>query len=151
MSKRISAYLEQQILSSSPLELVALYYQFSIDAVREAREELVKKDIRARVRAIARAQALIVELHRALNVEAGDGKLAKELSRLYHYAMRRLLEASQKEDDAPLNEVLGLLSTLGEAWDETARASAMETPSSYSISPWECLDAEAPSHRSFSY
>ncbi len=159
MFKRLSPYLEQQILSASPLELVALSYQHAIDAVREARERLAAKDNRGRVRAIARAQAIIVELHRALNFDAGDGTLAKELSRLYHYLMQRLLEASRQLNDAPLAEVFTLLCTLGEAWEQTARENvAIATPSPAAIrasnSPsfaWESVDLEPASHCSVSF
>jgi flagellar protein FliS len=153
--KRLSPYLEQQILSASPLELVALSYQHAIDAVREAREKLAGKDNRGRVRAIARAQAIIVELHRALNFDAGDGTLAKELSRLYHYLMQRLLEASRQENDAKLAEVFSLLCTLGEAWEQTARENVVaHAASSASSSPsfaWETVDLEQASQCSVSF
>lgn len=151
MFKRLSPYIEQQILSASPLELVALSYQHAIDAVREAREKLAGKDSRGRVRAIARAQAIIVELHRALNFDAGDGTLSKELSRLYHYMMQLLLEASREENDRKLAEVFSLLCTLGEAWEQTARESVVVHAASYSASAWESADLVEASHCSVSF
>src|SRR5206468_2046051 len=51
-------------------------------------------------------------------------------AQLYDYMQRRLLEANMKQADAPLSEVLGLLSTLSEAWIEVSgRVAPMATES----------------------
>ena len=52
----------------------------------------------------------------SLDHERG-GELSQRLAQLYDYMQRRLLEANAKQIDEPMAEVLGLLSTLGEAWD----------------------------------
>ena len=43
MRNQISPYLEQTIASASPLELIRLYYQTAIQAVRDARAFLAQK------------------------------------------------------------------------------------------------------------
>lgn len=110
------AYLESRILSANPLELVSLLYQACTSSVREARRHLEEGDIAARCRCISRAHQILVELAISLNYERG-GDLSRRLAQLYDYMQRKLLEANIQQNDAPMAEVLGLLSTIAEAWD----------------------------------
>jgi flagellar protein FliS len=119
-------YLESRILTADPMELVRILYRLAIDRVREARGHLEKGDIAARAKAISTASQAIGELHGSLNLEAG-GEIARRLSELYDYMQRRLLEATLRQSIEPLDEVLGLLSTLSEAW-QGARPEPVSPP-----------------------
>ncbi len=121
MRNRFGSYLEQQILSASPLELTRLTYRTAIQAVRDARECLAQKNIPERVRCISLAHGLVAELYRSLDFKAGDGSLSRELGRLYDFVMRQLLEANFKQQDAPLVNALSILCSLSEAWEQIAR------------------------------
>ena len=126
------AYLESRVLSADPVDLVRLMYQAASEAVREARRQLAAGEIAARSRAISRASAIVIELTAALDNARGEG-IALRLAQLYDYILRRLTEANFQQEDAPLAEVLGLLSTLSEAWDGIRRSpQPAETP----VSPW---------------
>jgi flagellar protein FliS len=126
----VDSYLEQQILSASPLELIDLSYRTAIQAVRDARRFLAEKRILERSRCITRAHSVIAHLYSALDFKAGDGSMARQLGLLYDYMMRKLLEANAKQTDKPLEEVLGLLLTLSEAWSQI---SAITPPATRSI------------------
>jgi flagellar secretion chaperone FliS len=122
------AYLEQRVLSADPLELVRLMYQAAIAAVRDARRDLSAGEIAARSRSISKACGIVLELNAALD-HSQDGEISARLAALYDYMLRRLLEANIQQSDALLAEVLGLLSTLSEAWEQTrvvARPAAPE-------------------------
>jgi len=128
------AYLEEQILSADPLELIRVLYQEATRAVRKARGHLAAGEIAARARTITHAYRVLSELNRSLDHQRG-GDVSRRLAGMYAYMMRRLLEANSQQSDEPLAEVLGLLATLSEAWDglrPTAAADA-EIPVS---SPW---------------
>ena len=114
------AYLENRVLSASPLELVHLLYQAATGAVREARRQLAAGEIAARSRAISKACGILMELVASLDHERG-GELSHRLAQLYDYMQRRLLEANFRQVDEPLAEVLGLLATLSEAWQGIAQ------------------------------
>jgi flagellar protein FliS len=115
MSNPYAAYLESQVLSASPLELVHLAYEGAIKAIADAREHLAAGRIQDRARAIAKALDLLIELARGLDFERG-GDLSVQLARLYDYMQRRLAEANAKQIAEPLAEVQGLLENLDEAW-----------------------------------
>lgn len=110
-----NAYLESRILSADRLELISILYEHAIDSIHDAAEYLEKGDIRARAKAISKAQAVILELEGSLNHERG-GEIAANLGRLYRYMRERLMAANLKQEAAPLVEVERLLRTVGEAW-----------------------------------
>ncbi len=138
------AYLESRITTAEPLELVRILYQAATDTVREARRHLAAKDIRARSRAISKAHAIVAELAGSLDRERG-GAIAQRLELLYDYIKRRLLEANFAQSDALLAEVLGLLATLGEAWDGVAsQTRPPEPPAPAPSMPWgQAFDPDA--------
>jgi flagellar protein FliS len=109
------AYLESRVLTADPIELVNLLYQACTEAVRGARHHLAEGRILERSREINKAYEIVVELATSLDHERG-GEISQRLALLYDYMQRRLLEANIQQNDAPLAEVLGLLSTLSEAW-----------------------------------
>ena len=125
------AYLESRVLTADPIELVNLLYQACTQAVREARHHLAEGRIAERSQEINKACAIVIELATSLDHERG-GEISRRLALLYDYMQRRLLEANMQQSDAPLAEVLGLLSTLSEAWADVARPAEKPVPES----PW---------------
>jgi len=126
-------YLEGCIASADPLELVRMLYQGASGAVRDARRYLAEGEIALRSRSISKACEILIELTASLDHTAG-GEISRRLEQLYDYMQRRLLEANIRQADEPLAEVLGLLATLGEAWDgiRVAATPAQPSPSLWS-------------------
>jgi flagellar protein FliS len=111
------AYLESRILSADPLELVRVLYRIAIDKIREAREHLQKGDVAARSKSISVASQALGELAASLDHQAG-GDVSRRLAQLYDYMLWRLVDANFHQSAGPLDEVLGLLTTLSEAWQQ---------------------------------
>jgi len=133
-------YLETRVLAADPLGLVRLLYQGAIGAVQDARHHLAEGKIMERSRAITKASCILIELTAALDHEHG-GELASRLAGLYGYMQTKLQEANFKQIDAPLGEVLGLLTTLSEGW--TGIAQAAEPPAA-AASPWSQPASQEP-------
>ena len=85
----------------------------------EAREAIVKNDVRARTTSVSRALAIIGELQNTLNLKDG-GEVGRELDRLYSYMSARLLDVTGKADDDAAKEVQKLLTTLRDGWSQIA-------------------------------
>jgi flagellar secretion chaperone FliS len=117
---------------------VRLLYQAALAAVRDARRHLAAGNIRERARAITRAGDILFELAGSLDHERG-GEISPRLAHLYDYMQRRLTDANLRQQDQPLTEVLGLLTTLAEAWEglRQQESAALEAAP---VSPW----AQAP-------
>jgi flagellar protein FliS len=126
------AYLEGRVLSADPLELVRMLYQGAIGAVQDARHYLADGKIAERSRSISIACDILMELDAALDHSRG-GEIASRLAALYEYMHGKLLEANCRQIDRPLGEVLGLLSTLAEAWAGAGKAAPPPVPAG---NPW---------------
>jgi len=124
------AYLESKILTADPLELVRILYRAAIESVEGARSALHGGDIRRRTQSINRALMILAELTSSLQHKE-ICTIARDLSELYDYMQRKLLEAQFQQADPPLAEVSTLLKTLLEGWDgcrqEPALPQAFET------------------------
>jgi flagellar protein FliS len=111
----MNQYFEQMVLSASPVELIRLLYQKAIASTRNAREHLKCGRIPERCSAINNAYLVLRELTGSLREDAAP-ELTKQLGALYAYMQGRLIEANLKQQDEPLADVLGLLTTLAEPW-----------------------------------
>jgi flagellar secretion chaperone FliS len=116
------AYLEGQILTADPLELVRALYRSAIDAVRSARVELAQGNIAERARYICRAVSIVGELAGSLDHERG-GSLSRRLAELYDFVLRRLTDANRWQKAEPLSEAEGVLVTLLEGWEHATLSS----------------------------
>jgi flagellar protein FliS len=131
------SYLESRVLAADPVELVSLLYEACTQAVREARRYLAAGQIAERSREINKACAIVIELATSLDHDRG-GEISQRLALLYDYMERRLLQANMQQSDAPLADVLGLLTTLSEAWAGVRQPEAKPAvESSQSPSPAE--------------
>jgi flagellar protein FliS len=130
-------YLESQILSATPVQLVAILFRAAIESLQSARLHLAAGEIRARTADTNRATNLIVELTQSINLEKG-GEIATNLLELYDYILRRVHLANAHADDSAYAEAIRLLSTVLEAWQTISEISEPDH-STGNREPIECL------------
>jgi flagellar protein FliS len=118
-SRGIESYRRTAIEGSTPLDLVIMLYDGALRFAGEARAAMVRRDIMARGAAISNMLGIVGELQGTLDLERG-GSIAASLNGLYLYVSRLLIEASTKQDVAPLDEAVRVLSTLREGWTGAA-------------------------------
>lgn len=128
----INAYkkvgVESKVIAADPHQLISLLFQGALESIAKAKDGILRKDTEAKGKAISKAIAIIGEgLHSSLNKKAG-GELAQNLSALYDYMVRRLVDANIHSDIAILDEVDGLLAGLAEAWDSIRPANRQPLP-----------------------
>jgi flagellar protein FliS len=123
MSKKYPVFLDEEVLSATPLKLVHLLYRGALDSIASARRYLRVGDIRARSLAISKAMGIVTELSLSLNRQAG-ADLSRNLAELYSYIETLLIKANTEQCDPPLAEAERLLGTLEEAWKICAQAAA---------------------------
>src|ERR1700686_4207739 len=114
-TNRYQTYIEEEILTADPVQLIQLLYPGALDSITSARRYLKLEDIRARSRAISKAMTIVTELSLSLNHAAG-GDLGKNLAGLYAHTQTLLIQANVKQSDPPLAEAERLLSTLLDGW-----------------------------------
>jgi len=119
-ANRASAYArvgtETSVEAASPHKLILMLYDGALLALRTALVAVRNKDITTKGQSISKAINIIDNgLKVSLDMNAG-GELAGRLHALYEYISERLLYANLHSSEAALNEVVGLLASLREAW-----------------------------------
>ncbi|BCS33507.1 hypothetical protein TBR22_A27340 [Luteitalea sp. TBR-22] len=119
-NKGAQAYLQTQVQSRTPVELVVMLYDGAIKFLGQAREAMARRDLIAKRHALSRGLAIVQELQNMLNMEAG-GEVAERLDGLYTYILGRCYEANTQLDPAGLDEAIKLLTPLRDAWAAVAQ------------------------------
>lgn len=109
-------YKEVEIETASGLKLVVMLYAGAIRFLNMAKEGIEQRKLDIANNNIIKAQDIVSELMTSLNFDAGE--IANNLYSLYIYINRRLLEANIEKNTEILNEVIRLLVTLKDAWEE---------------------------------
>jgi flagellar protein FliS len=121
------SYFEDEILDADPVKLVQLLYRGALESIGNGRRYLASGDILARSRALTKAIDILTELVQSLDHTRG-GELSQNLLLLYDYVQRLLIDGNGRQIDAPLAEAEQLLSTLLEAWQQSAQPDSAVQP-----------------------
>ncbi|GBD23818.1 Flagellar protein FliS [bacterium HR29] len=115
-----AAYRTTTIATADPVTLTTMLFDGALKAMRRARlryEEGRRKEF---LDELERASLIVGELLATLDYERG-GELAKNLSAIYAYCLRRLTEATLGELDK-LAEAEKHIGRIAEAWKQAAAA-----------------------------
>lgn len=115
-----SAYQKAEVFTADRETVLLMLYEGSIRFLRKAIEAVEKDDIKERNEYIKKTLNIVIELRSVLDFKAG-GAIAENLDRLYEYCIHRLIEGNLKKDTTLLNEALGVLTQLHEAWENAVK------------------------------
>ncbi len=108
---------QSAIDDASPHQLIAMLLEGALERVAAASGAMGRGEIAISGESIGKAIGIIDSLRVSLDREQG-GQIADNLSALYDYMTRRLLEANATKDTDMLGEVAGLLREIKVAWDQ---------------------------------
>lgn len=127
MTRRaLKTYGTQQVMTASPVELVALLYDKAIVSLREAIQAIEAEDVNGRWKANNKATEIVTHLANTLDHQSG-GEVAQNLERLYRYMLDRLFEVDMKNSAQAAADVIGLMEPLRDSWRQLAEQSPDET------------------------
>jgi flagellar protein FliS len=135
LSNPYQQYRTTSVETSRPVDLVVMLYKGIIRFTQRGIQAVERQDICEAHSSFVRAQDIVAELANGLNMEDG-GAIATQLSTIYEYVNRLLIEANCHKSIAPATEALKLVTELLSAWqaiadgrvDEALAATATETP-----------------------
>lgn len=108
--------IETSVEGADPHKLVALLFEALLQALANARAAMASGDLQRKGEQIVRAVRFLEEgLKAGLNTEVQDD-LVLNLRGVYDYCIARLTQANFRNDPAPLEEVIGLIQPLADAW-----------------------------------
>ena len=110
-------YLENQVNSASPEQLLLMLYDGAIRFANMAIQSINDKNIEKRGYYINKTSAIIAELNATLDHDIG-GDIAADLNRLYDFMLTELYKANKGNDIDKINVVIKLLSDLRETWQQ---------------------------------
>lgn len=118
--KAMNAYRSVGVSSgveyADSVQLVQMLFDGLLAALADAEGHMQRNAIAEKGESINRASKILIGLQSTLDFEKG-GELARNLSDLYDYAMRRILKANLRNDIAAIQEVRGLLGEITGAWE----------------------------------
>ena len=108
--------LESEVYSASPHRLIQILMDGVLGKIASARYCIENNNIPGKGESISTAISIVNGLQASLDMEKG-GEISENLSNLYDYMARRLLEANIKSDKTILDEIESLLTEIKMAWD----------------------------------
>jgi len=114
-------YIQNDVTTNDPVELVCLLYSKAIERLHLARTRLTEGNSAGCSESVARAMEIVLELIGSLDVEKG-GEIAQNLAALYLYVQEQLAEASTEQKSEPIDNAVGVLTTLLEGWKDCRSA-----------------------------
>jgi flagellar secretion chaperone FliS len=114
-----AAYRQQEVLTATPGRLVVMLYDGAGRFLYQAAYAMRQGDVAKAGNRLSRAEAIIEELLRTLDLEQG-GVIASRLQGLYVFHLRHLGEARLHRDADRIDQVREQLAELREAWAEVA-------------------------------
>lgn len=119
-----------EVETASSYRLILLMMERVLTRLAVARGHMERNAVAEKGENIGAAISIINGLQASLNHKP-DSRLAGNFDALYDYMIRRLLQANLKNDSAILQEVMGLMGELREAWHAIApEVEAQQVPAS---------------------
>jgi flagellar secretion chaperone FliS len=113
-------YQHSQVTHADPVQVIVMLYDGALSRISQARQRLEKRNFLQAGLAVTKALAIVGELRKSLNMDAG-GEIAASLDQLYVYLHELLVKATIENRTEPLDEATRLLNELRTAWAEVAR------------------------------
>lgn len=117
MQSAVKNYIQTQVSTTTQGDLVIMLFDAALKFLHRAKEKIAEKNYAQKGILISKALDILSELQGSLNVNKG-GELAERLQKLYFFCSARLLMANLKMDVAKIDEVVGILNGLREAFSE---------------------------------
>jgi len=108
-------YKKVEVETTDPLKLIIMLYEGGINFLEQAKLRMRENQVAEKGILISKVMAIVDELQGSLNLEKG-GEMAANIDRIYSYIRERLMEANQKNESPIIDEILGHMRTLKEAW-----------------------------------
>lgn len=123
-SAAYNAYKRVDIETASQGKLIVMLLNGAILKAEEAKKHMAAASPEKVHDCLIRAQDIVAELRSALNM--GAGEVATNLDRSYEYFQHLLIMANVRKEPGPIDECVGLMTTIRETWEEVFSKLAKE-------------------------
>lgn len=108
-------YLRAKVLTATPEQLQLMLYDGAVRFTEKGRQALLAKNYDQSFHNITKAEKILLELNCSLKHDLAP-ELCRNLSAIYMFCYRRLVECNTSRDIEPIDEVIGILRYQRETW-----------------------------------
>lgn len=132
--------VDGEIFAAHPHKLILLLFDGALASMNHAKGCIAQHDIPGKIRYITHAMRIVQMGLRASIDRKHDPAFADRLIELYDYVSYRLLQANIRNDAAAIDDAVGILAGLRDAWvkigpEVTGKAAApAPTPADFGVS-----------------
>ncbi|MBY4675933.1 flagellar export chaperone FliS [Marinobacterium arenosum] len=112
-----SVDLKASVATASPHKLILMLFNGALEALAKARGAIERNDIEGRTKQLNKSTDIVMGLRDMLDHEKG-GEVAANLDALYDYIVRTMLQANRENSAEKVQEVMDLLLTVKQGWEE---------------------------------
>ena len=105
------------VATANNIELIMMLFDGLIESLSLARGHIQHGAIDLKGKALQRASRIVLGLQNALDHDKG-GDLARNLSDLYLYVVRRIIDINAYNDVQALDEVVSMMQEIRTAWQQ---------------------------------
>jgi flagellar secretion chaperone FliS len=117
MQTGYTAYKSTNVETADQGKLILIAYDVAIKHCKLSIDKFDdRKLVEERTKHLCKVQDAVTELMSSLKLDVGE--IAHNLYRVYDYIIRRCIEANVKSDKRMIQEVLGYLEDLRDAWNQ---------------------------------
>jgi flagellar protein FliS len=124
LTKGLSIYQSNSILTSKPEELNLMLYNGLVKFLIQAGKAIEEKNVPKAHENIMKAENIVLEFKVTLNPQY---EISNSLGLLYDYMYRRLVEANMQKNGKIVTEVLGYATELRDTWAQAIKANKEQT------------------------
>lgn len=117
MNQYVKQYQKASIETASREQILIMLYDAAIQFLNKAKVAMQNNEIENTHNNLIGAQNIIKEFINSLDHEVAP-QLAENLTSLYEYFLRRLVQANIKHQIEPIDEVLKYLKSLKATWEQ---------------------------------
>lgn len=115
--KYANNYVETSVTEATPHKLVEMLYQGVLRHAKVAKVFIENKNHEKKAFHINKALSIVTGLKNGVNLDANE-EVAGNFYDLYDYCYRTLFEASRNNDASKLDEVVEIIQSLNDAWQQ---------------------------------
>lgn len=121
MRKNLKAYkqvnVNSSLLSANPHQIVLMMYDGALESMANAKGAIERNDLESKATLLTKSVNILTALQNALDAEA-EPAISDNFYGLYEYCIGRLYDASSTLEISAIDEVIGLLKPIRDAWKD---------------------------------
>ncbi len=109
------AYLRNAVMQAAPEQLQLMLYDAAIRNAMQAKDAITAGDFECSYEKLSKAQAIVIEMQAGLRPEVNE-QLCEQMSALYNFIHRKLVDACVHRETAPIDDALTILNRERDTW-----------------------------------